>query len=183
MDLKSLLAPFALKSEELKPFILKRIILVFLILFVVIGLDQGSKHIIRHALTNVSQYKYFYNILTVEKVENTGAFLSLGDTLKEPVKTILMNIIPLLVMIFGLAFVLLAKNIDKANTYGIALVIGGGLGNLYDRMLYSSVTDFLFLKLGFLQTGVFNIADMAIMAGMFTILIHSYVKDKRAKQG
>ncbi len=182
MDLKSLFAPFNLKTEEIKPFLLKRIVLVTLLLIVIIGLDQASKHYIRHQLSPLSQYKFVFNLLTIERVQNTGAFLSLGDTLKGPVKVIILNIVPLLVMLFGLAFVLLAKSIDKANIYGIALVLGGGLGNLYDRMLYNSVTDFLFLKLGFLQTGVFNIADMAIMGGMFTILIHSYLKDRKAKQ-
>ena len=49
---------------------------------------------------------------------------------------------------------------------GLCFVIGGGVGNLFDRMVYGSVTDFLYLKFGVFQTGIFNMADVSIMTGM-----------------
>ena len=53
-------------------------------------------------------------------------------------------------------------------------LIGGGLGNIFDRALYGSVTDFLHIDFGLFQTGIFNMADVSVMVGVFTILLYSY---------
>jgi signal peptidase II len=54
----------------------------------------------------------------------------------------------------------------------IAFIIGGGIGNLIDRLRYGGfVTDFIYLAAGPLHTGVFNIADMAITGGVIAIVI------------
>ena len=177
-----LINPFNQNKEEINKFLIKRIIPVILILTTIILFDQVSKHYVRYHLSYFYQYKFVYHMVFIERVDNTGAFLSLGDNLKDPIKTIVLNIIPMLVMLMGIVFVLFGKNIDKANLYGISLVISGGIGNLYDRLVFKSVTDFMQIKIGFLQTGVFNIADMAIMGGMFTILIHSFLKERNAKR-
>jgi signal peptidase II len=54
---------------------------------------------------------------------------------------------------------------------GWCFVIGGGTGNLYDRIIHGSVTDFLHLDLRLFQTGIFNMADVSIMTGMFIIIL------------
>ena len=48
---------------------------------------------------------------------------------------------------------------------GLALVLGGGFGNLIDRLAHGRVVDFLQLRAGSLHTGVFNLGDLAIVAG------------------
>ena len=116
--------------------------------------------------------------ITFSKVENTGAFLSLGDSLSGPVKTILLNVLPLIALLFGLYFILTKTNLNRVILLGIILIVGGGAGNLYDRMVYGSVTDFMHINFIIFQTGVFNVADMSIMAGTFIILIHAWVKKK-----
>jgi len=52
--------------------------------------------------------------------------------------------------------------------------VGGGIGNMFDRYLYGSVTDFLHIDLGWLRTGVFNMADVSVMVGTALILLHSF---------
>ena len=53
--------------------------------------------------------------------------------------------------------------------------IGGGIGNIYDRFLYGSVTDFLFIDLGgVFKTGIFNIADLSVTTGMILIIWASF---------
>jgi signal peptidase II len=54
---------------------------------------------------------------------------------------------------------------------GLALVIGGGVSNWIDRAVRGSVVDFMNIGLGWLRTGVFNIADVALMAGAATLLL------------
>ena len=56
-------------------------------------------------------------------------------------------------------------------------MIGGGIGNIYDRILHGSVTDFLYIDLGgVFHTGVFNVADLCITVGISIILIQSWFK-------
>ena len=81
-------------------------------------------------------------------------------------------------MLFGLYFILTKTNLNRVILFGIILIVGGGAGNLYDRMVYGSVTDFMHINFVIFQTGVFNVADMSIMAGTFIILIHAWVKKK-----
>ena len=60
---------------------------------------------------------------------------------------------------------------------GFCLIIGGGIANIYDRILYGSVTDFLFIDLGgIFKTGIFNIADLSVTTGMLLFLLKSKEK-------
>jgi signal peptidase II len=65
---------------------------------------------------------------------------------------------------------------------GIIFIIGGGVGNLYDRIIHGSVTDFMHIDFVIFQTGVFNVADMSIMAGMGLILLDAYLTGKKEKE-
>ncbi|MDB5157225.1 MAG: lspA [Mucilaginibacter sp.] len=159
-----------------------RILGIVLILVVSIGLDRVSKIYVRehiHISDNIFVIKNFFTIL---HAENTGAFLSLGDSLQNPWKFILLSLLPLLALAFGVFYVMFKPSIGKLTTIGIVLVIAGGAGNLYDRMLYGSVTDFMHMNFGIFQTGVFNVADVSIMIGMGLILLESWQKDRDAKR-
>ena len=59
---------------------------------------------------------------------------------------------------------------------GFAFVIGGGIGNLIDRIFYGSVTDFFQIRLGIFRTGIFNMADVAVTLGVILILALSLRK-------
>jgi signal peptidase II len=54
---------------------------------------------------------------------------------------------------------------------GLALLIGGGVSNLVDRISRGAVVDFLNLGIGSLRTGIFNVADMAIMSGIALLIV------------
>jgi signal peptidase II len=58
---------------------------------------------------------------------------------------------------------------------GLCLIIGGGIGNIIDRIIYGSVTDFLHFNFGIFQTGIVNAADMAITAGFVVLLLEMYL--------
>ena len=156
-----------------------RAAIILFILALNIGCDQVSKSVVRKDLHEGQVLYYFFNKVTLEKVENTGAFLSLGDSLGGPVHTILLVVLPLLALGGGLIYILYKTRIAKYKLLGIILIIGGGFGNLYDRLAHGSVTDFMHISFFWgLETGVFNVADMSIMAGMFIILIDAFFKRK-----
>lgn len=163
----------------------KRVLRTFVILMILsvnIGCDQISKTIVRQKLDYNEQIGLVNNYLTITKVENSGAFLSLGDSLSEPVRIILLIVIPIIVIGIAFIYLLLKYNLSNLTTLGICLIIGGGIGNMFDRVIYGTVTDFLHIDFIIFQTGVFNIADFSIMIGVFIVLIETYIKKQRSQK-
>lgn len=96
--------------------------------------------------------------------------LSLGADLSGELRVILFTFLVGVVLVSGLIYMLL-KPMDKYSfTVGL-VILAGGFGNLCDRAFnHGRVVDFMLLQIGPLKTGVFNVADIAIMAGLFGFL-------------
>jgi signal peptidase II len=70
--------------------------------------------------------------------------------------------------------------LPHATTVALSLIAGGGLSNLIDRIAYGGyVIDFLNIGLGGLRTGIFNIADVAIMVGAISLIVRSLRHERR----
>lgn len=156
-------------------------VLILVIVLFNIGCDQITKSIVRDHVDYNANIKVITNHITLTKVENAGAFLSVGDTLHSGFKFVLLLLMPVLVLLMGTYFVMTRKNLSPLLVFGISCVIGGGAGNLYDRIIYGSVTDFLHIDFVVFQTGVFNAADLSIMLGMLLIMIDSFSRRNVAK--
>lgn len=152
-----------------------RTAIIVIILGSTIGCDRISKNFVRERVAYNEQISLIENYLTLTNVENPGAFLSLGHALPMPLKTALLTVVPMIVLVVTLLFLVTKKGLPHRTTLGICLIVGGGIGNIYDRLVYGSVTDFLHLDLGLIQTGIFNMADVAIMSGMFIVLMEAYI--------
>ena len=160
-----------------------RTLIILLILALNIGCDQATKAMMRQHIQPFERYYFFSGHVTLLNVENTGAFLSLGNNLPNPFHFILLTLLPVLALVGGLVYIIVKKNITKTALTGIIFVIGGGMGNLYDRIRYGSVTDFLYFQYGIFQTGVFNVADVSIMVGVGLIILDAFIKSRQqAKQ-
>ena len=153
-----------------------RTLVILTILSSNIGCDQISKNIVRQKIDYNEQISLLNNFLTLTKIENTGAFLSLGQSLPQPIKILLLTILPLVVLSIALFYLLTKKNLPNLTIIGICFVVGGGIGNIYDRLIYGSVTDFLHIDFVIFQTGVFNMADVSIMTGTFIVICESYFR-------
>ena len=140
-----------------------------------LGIDQISKIIVRNEVGNNEIISLYGNWFTLTKVENAGAFLSAGSALPDLIRILLLSVLPVIFLAYGLFMILINKNISNLQIVGWSFVIGGGSGNLYDRIMHGSVTDFLHLDLGLFQTGIFNMADISIMCGMLLILIDIFI--------
>jgi signal peptidase II len=149
-----------------------RNLLIIIFLATNVGCDQISKCIVRQKLEYNNQTSLIPDFITIVKVENTGAFLSLGDHLPRIIYKILMIFLPLIVLGFALYYLLISSNLSKLLAVGLCLIIGGGLGNIIDRILYGSVTDFLHFNFGLFHTGIVNLADISITSG-FVILFYN----------
>ena len=135
---------------------------------VVLIADQATKYLARMSLAHVPPRHF--GILTLLYTENRGAFLSLGSNFPESVRTAVFDI----VVAVGLAVamvVLLRGKLQHGDDIAVAAIIGGGIGNLIDRLRFGGrVTDFLYLAAGPLHTGIFNVGDMAITFGVIWLM-------------
>ena len=129
-----------------------------------IGCDRVTKHIALTTLANSPGHSFFADTVRLEYVENTGAFLGLGAQWPPAVRTALFTVGNGTVLL-TLAVLALRRRWSRPMAIGLALFFAGGASNLVDRALHGSVIDFMNVGVGPLRTGIFNVADMAIMAG------------------
>jgi len=153
-----------------------RNISILLLVIANAGCDQISKHAARQNISYYETIEVIGKHLVLTKIENSGAFLSTGDSLAGSVKFIFLSLLPLIALFYGIYYLIKNTNLPRLLVLGICFVIGGGLGNLYDRLIYGSVTDFVHIDFYVFKTGIFNLADVSIMVGMILILINLYVK-------
>ena len=154
----------------------KRTLLILVLVILNIGLDQFSKFKVRERVVPGSRTELIGKQLQLMNVENSGAFLSMGSDSNPTVKLIFLLIIPVIVLGIVLYYVLTDKTLDSKSIIGFSCVAGGGIANVYDRFLYGSVTDFLYMDFGgVFKTGVFNIADMSVTTGMILLLMSSFI--------
>ncbi|WNW10185.1 signal peptidase II [Pseudomonas sp. DTU_2021_1001937_2_SI_NGA_ILE_001] len=112
---------------------------------------------------------------------NPGAFLSLGAGLPLLLKQAIFVIAVGLVVAWAIRWSLSHWSIATAKAAAVYLIALGGASNLFDRVYRDGhVVDYLVLNLGSLHTGVFNIADMAIMAGAFYLIVEGLRRPSQA---
>ncbi len=137
-----------------------------------IGCDQVTKQVAEATLTGMPRQSFFGDSLRLEYVENTGAFLGLGADWPPAVRTAAFE--------FGSGLLLLLMSVlairhrrSTLELVGMALVVAGGSSNILDRLTRGSVIDFINVGFGPLRTGIFNVADMAIMLGAGLVILAS----------
>ena len=149
-----------------------RFIVVILTLCCCVGCDQVSKSAARAMLSSGVTESLFADSLRLQLVENPGSFLSLGASLPEHLRFILFTAAVAVLLIGLVCASIFARRLGPARFVALSLVAGGGISNLIDRFLYDGrVTDFLNVGIGSLRTGIFNLADMAILAGALLLIL------------
>lgn len=163
----------------------KRSIYIIIVIVLTIAVDQISKVIVREKITLRTEVNPGERIpligdaFIMMNVENTGAFLGMGSELNETLRIILLLVLPIFVLGFVLRYVFKDKSLDNWSLFAFASIIGGGIANVFDRIAFGKVTDFLFIDLGgVFRTGIFNLADLSVTTGMIILLIASFRKKK-----
>jgi len=157
-----------------------RILLTLVILLCNITLDRITKLLAIDFLKGKETISFFYNTIVLKYVENTGAFLSIGSNWPDILKYIVLIIIPVGVCLYGLYYCAF-KLEDKKLIIIIVSIVGGGLGNLIDRLVYDfHVVDFLNFGIGSLRTGILNVADMSVTFGILFLVIYTLKEKKNA---
>jgi signal peptidase II len=157
---------------KVKPIL--RTLAIVTILISNVGCDQISKKIVRKRIHENEEISLMNNYLTLTRIENEGAFFSLGHSLPQPIKLFLLTILPMVSLGLAFVYLLTKKSLSNMTIIGICFIIGGGAGNIYDRLVYGSVTDFLHIDFVIFQTAIFNIADVSIMVGVFMVALDAF---------
>ena len=145
-----------------------------------IGCDRVTKHAAATTLSGGPSRSFLADTFRLEYVENTGAFLNLGADWPLPVRTAVFGLGNGL-LLMALAVAAMRWRFSGPALLGVALFIAGGASNLLDRITYGVVIDFMTVGFGPLRTGIFNVADMAIMLGASILVIEANRSDRRAE--
>ena len=144
---------------------LARITLVAAICFSAIGCDQATKKIAAEHLPRGEMHTFFNDVLRIGYTENTGAFLGMGSAWAPDVRFWVFVVAVGVFLLGMLGYLLVASKQSALGVAGLSLLFSGGLSNFLDRLYNNAVVDFMNMGVGSLRTGVFNVADMAIMLG------------------
>jgi signal peptidase II len=145
------------------------------------GADQALKVLARAHLAGAPPIAFLGGAVRFEYAENRGAFLSLGESLPEVVRFGLFVLLVGAALAAALAFALRARAVPAPELAALALMAGGGLGNLIDRIArHGAVVDYVSVGVGPLRTGILNLADAAITAGALLFLWSSLRQGREA---
>jgi signal peptidase II len=152
----------------------QRLALFLVLLAACTGLDRMSKAYARQNLRGAPPASLLSDTIRIHYMENTGATLGMGSSLPEGVRFIVFVVLIGLVLAAVFGYLIFSPGLSSGQSLGLGLVISGGLGNLLDRILYQgAVIDFINLGIGPLRTGVFNVADVVVYAGMAIFVFFS----------
>ena len=154
---------------------MKKIIFVFSVFF----LDRLSKIYLINLQANGTDIDFYvFPFLNFNLVWNTGigfGLISLETNIFYHILTLIIAAVNI-VLIF---FIIKSKGIY---VYLLALIIGGSLGNLFDRIYYYAVPDFIDFHIGDFHWFVFNVADIFITVGIIGLMLKELLKKEKISQ-
>ena len=142
-----------------------------------IGCDRVTKHMAATSLPGSPTRSFLGDTVRLEYAENTGALLGLGADWPPPLRTAIFVIGNGLLLLW-LAVIAARRHWQRLALLGAALMVAGGTSNLMDRISYGMVIDFMNVGIGPVRTGIFNVADMAIMVGVGIVVLDRYLSDR-----
>ena len=163
-----------ISKNVLKKIFSKEIIISILLIFSVFGLDRISKIIIIKNQTN-DQSIFVNNYLNFELVWNTG----IGFGLFSQNANIYYHLTSLLILTVIVFLIYLIVKADFTEKILYSLILGGAVGNLYDRLIYFAVPDFIDFHINNFHWFTFNIADIFITIGIILIITKDIIKKKK----
>lgn len=134
-------------------------------------IDQSTKVAAVQWLKGIEPIIFLNNLFRLEYAENTGAFLGMGSSLPDWQRYLVLTIFSSAILVGLVVFLLIKKDLSRLDLYGYGLILAGGVSNMIDRIRAGVVIDFMNMGIGDLRTGIFNIADVAIMGGLVLVLV------------
>ena len=144
--------------------------LIFIILFFI---DRISKiYLINLQSTGTDVDYYIYPFLNIYLVWNTG----IGFGLFSLESSIIYHVITFVIAVVNIILLVFLIRSKGLNSYLIGTILGGSLGNLFDRIYYYAVPDFIDFHVGNFHWFIFNIADIFITVGIIGLIFSELIK-------
>jgi len=160
----------------------KIVVLALIIVMLNFACDQGTKIYARKNIKGQGTISVIDSFFILRYAENDGGFLSIGSNLLNPYKTVVLILFPVIVIIGSLIYLIFSRKLSIARIICISCIIGGGIGNIFDRIINKGVvTDFLNFGIGSIRTGILNFADMSITFGALFLILFQSIEDKKEK--
>jgi signal peptidase II len=157
-----------------------RYVLLALIAFTVIILDQATKYWIMHSMRLHESIPIVPNLFNFTYIRNPGAAFGLLAGSSNAFRTVFFGVTSLFALgLLGTILVRLPAK-DWVGQVSIAGILGGAVGNLIDRLRFGEVVDFLDVYLESYHWPAFNVADSAISVGVVCLIIHFAFERKEA---
>jgi len=164
---------------------LNRSLFIVLLIAFNIAIDQISKVIVRTTMIKggKGQINVIQDYFQLIWVENKGAFLGMGSDMNPTLRLIFLLVLPTLVLAYVIYYILKTKELDRLSLIAFCCIAGGGIANVFDRIVFGEVTDFFFIDLGgVFKTGIFNVADMSVTIGMVMLLFSGVFNSKKKEK-
>ena len=147
---------------------IKKIIIYFSILVTIFFLDRVSKLYILNIFEKENVVDiYVNNFLNIILIWNTG----IGFGLLSFDSSVIYNFVTILIVLINIVILYLALKSNNLKGYLFIIILGGSLGNLFDRIYYSAVPDFIDLNYNNFHWFVFNVADIFITVGIMCLIL------------
>lgn len=145
---------------------------VLIISIITLFIDLLTKYLVFSLDVFSDSVVVIKNFFKITPIKNYGAAFSTFENMN-----VLLISISVIILIYLLYTVTKVKN-TKLNSLSYGILIGGLLGNLFDRLVFGYVRDFLSFKFWKYNFAIFNIADIGIVVGIFLLLILGIKKEK-----
>ena len=133
-----------------------------------IGCDRVTKQAAASILADSPVRSYLADTVRLIYAENVGGFLSVGAGLPIARRMLVFTVATGLLLL-GMTYAAIRGRWEGMRLLGTALIVSGGASNWIDRVATGSVIDFLNVGIGPLRTGIFNVADVAILGGALLV--------------
>lgn len=160
---------------------LKRLLLLFFVVVACVGCDQTTKIYAERYLPDSRLIRFLGDTVRLQVAHNDGAFLSLGAKASKHWRDAVLRVGIAAFLICLALYAVLRSQSHALSTLALALMIAGGTSNLIDRYVNDGyVVDFINIGLGPLRTGIFNVADVALMAGLAIWMVQGWRRTDKA---
>ncbi len=172
------------QNSEMTNMLKNKFFIVSSILITTLILDQWTKMWAVDKLKGTQAIEFLNGMFQLVYAENPGAFLGMGGNWSGTTRFIIFGVI-VVIGLTAMLWSMMKNKLTSAELYAYSFILAGGIGNVIDRLTHENghVVDFLFIDLkfsSFARTGVFNIADMAIVLGVLIIFIPSLVESLKS---
>jgi signal peptidase II len=142
------------------------------------ALDRNTKRIIETRISVLDTHNVIPGFFDIIHSSNRGVAFSLFHNSTSPWRTTLLIVAALVALVIVGWMIARSAGADRLTLYGLALIFGGAMGNLFDRVVRGAVTDFLDFYVGNMHWPAFNVADSAVVIGSALLLL-DLLKPKR----